>query len=159
MNILAAMTGFQWSLCSGFILVCLLLIMVVLLQRGRGGGLGAACGGGGGSSSAFGAKTGDVFTLITVVLAAVYLMIAVLGNHLFVPPGGSVVQAAARTGQPSPTQQTTPIKIPAGATSNRPILPAPAADGPDARAGDTGTSTPAPNDGTGTPDGAAPNGP
>lgn len=58
-----------------FIIVCILLIIVVLLQKGRGGGLGAAFGGAG--SSAFGTKTGDVFTWVTIVLTALFLILAV----------------------------------------------------------------------------------
>jgi len=85
--ILAAMSGFQWVLCLLLILVCVTLMVIILLQRGRGGGLSAAFGGGGGGS-AFGAKTGDVFTLATVVLAAVYLLVAVVGNFWFLPPPG-----------------------------------------------------------------------
>lgn len=63
-----------------FILVCLLLILVVLLQKGRGGGLGAAFGGAGGS--AFGTRTGDVFTWITIVLTAMFLLLAILSSAL-----------------------------------------------------------------------------
>lgn len=59
-----------------FIIVCLLLIGVVLLQKGRGGGLGAALGGAG--SSAFGTKTGDVMTWVTIVLTGLFLLLAVV---------------------------------------------------------------------------------
>lgn len=59
-----------------FLIVCILLIVVVLLQRGRGGGLGAAFGGGAGSS-AFGTRTGDVFTWVTIVLTAAFLLLAI----------------------------------------------------------------------------------
>ena len=58
-----------------FFIISVLLILVILVQRGRGGGLVGAFGGPGGSS-AFGAKTGDVFTVITVVMAALFLIIA-----------------------------------------------------------------------------------
>ncbi|MGC9453358.1 MAG: preprotein translocase subunit SecG [Phycisphaerae bacterium] len=59
-----------------FLIVCILLIAVILLQRGRGGGLGSAFGGGAGSS-AFGTRTGDVFTWVTIVLTAAFLLLAV----------------------------------------------------------------------------------
>ena len=58
-----------------FIVICVLLIIVVLLQKGRGGGLGAAFGGMG--SSAFGTKIGDVFTWVTIVLVALFLLLAI----------------------------------------------------------------------------------
>ena len=59
-----------------FIVICILLILVVLLQKGRGGGLGAAFGGAG--SSAFGTKTGDVFTWVTIVLTSLFLLLAIV---------------------------------------------------------------------------------
>jgi preprotein translocase subunit SecG len=65
-----------------FIIICFLLVVVVLLQKGRGGGLGAAFGGAG--SSAFG--TGDVFTWITIVLTALFLLLAVSATVLVRPP-------------------------------------------------------------------------
>ena len=86
----------EWSLAGLLIVVCLLLIGVILLQRGRGGGLSGAFGGGGGGSSAFGAKTGDVFTWITVVMGAVFLLLAVLANYAFdksLPPGVTAAPA------------------------------------------------------------------
>ena len=101
---LAEMSGLQLALGVFYLLICLLLIGVVLLQKGRGGGLGSAFGGGGGTASAFGAKTGDVFTWVTVVLAVACLLTAVISNYAFVPeePAAPVVQAAPGTGQPPP---------------------------------------------------------
>ncbi len=82
MSALAQMTWGQSFLALILIFVCLLLIVVILLQRGRGGGLTGAFGGAGGTS-AFGAKTGDVFTWITVVVATVFILIAVAANFAF----------------------------------------------------------------------------
>jgi protein translocase SecG subunit len=67
-----------------FVIICLLLIVVVLLQKGRGGGLGGIFGGAG--SSAFGTRTGDVFTWVTIILVAVFLVLAVIATKYFVPP-------------------------------------------------------------------------
>lgn len=67
-----------------FILICILLIVVVLLQKGRGGGLGAAFGGAG--SSAFGARTGDMFTWVTIVLTGLFLVLAVVTSLKFRQP-------------------------------------------------------------------------
>jgi len=67
-----------------FIIVCVLLILVVLLQKGRGGGLGAALGGAG--SAAFGTKVGDFMTWVTIVLTALFLLLAIGGALYFRPP-------------------------------------------------------------------------
>lgn len=82
MSSLAQMTWTQSFFALILIFICLLLIVVILLQRGRGGGLTGAFGGAGGTS-AFGAKTGDVFTWITVVVATVFILIAVAANFAF----------------------------------------------------------------------------
>lgn len=52
----------------------LFLVMLVLVQRGRGGGLTGALGGAGGQS-AFGTKAGDLFTRITVGVAALWIFL------------------------------------------------------------------------------------
>ena len=58
-------------------LTALFLILLVLVQRGKGGGLAGAFGGMGGQS-AFGTKAGDMFTKITVVVAAVWIILCVI---------------------------------------------------------------------------------
>ncbi|MEM9646115.1 MAG: preprotein translocase subunit SecG [Planctomycetota bacterium] len=57
----------------GFLMgsLSLFLVLLILVQRGRGGGLTGALGGPGGQS-AFGSKAGDTFTLITVIVAAIW---------------------------------------------------------------------------------------
>jgi len=79
---LATMTWGQWILAALITFTCFLLMVVILLQKGRGGGLAGAFGGAGGSS-AFGAKTGDVFTWITVIGAGVFVVLTVMGNFAF----------------------------------------------------------------------------
>jgi preprotein translocase subunit SecG len=129
----------------GFMLVLtsLFLILLVLIQRGRGGGLTGALGGAGGQS-AFGTKAGDVFTRITVIVAACWILLCILAinvlgrrQSLFNPTLG------AAAGQAVPAQSTLPTADggatnPAGATSPaQPAAPAsaPAAGGsPDAAA-------------------------
>jgi preprotein translocase subunit SecG len=59
------------------VLLSLFLILLVLIQRGKGGGLAGAFGGLGGSS-AFGSRAGDLFTRITIVVAGVWLLIAMV---------------------------------------------------------------------------------
>ena len=109
MDNILGMTGLQWTLCLLTLGVCGLLIVVILLQRGRGGGLAAAFGGGGGGS-AFGAKTGDVFTIITVGLAAVFLFLNVVGNFAFDQTPTSQPDSTADTTLPAVATDTVPAE-------------------------------------------------
>lgn len=101
MNLLPMITLASWmGFLKGlfivlFIVSCILLMGIILLQKGRGGGLSSAFGGAM-SSSPFGTKTGDVFTWITVVLAAVFLGAAVVLN---------VVYQERKLADPQETQQ------------------------------------------------------
>lgn len=56
------------------VLLALVLMLIVLIQRGKGGGLAGAFGGPGGSS-AFGSRAGDAFTRITLIIAAVWVLL------------------------------------------------------------------------------------
>jgi preprotein translocase subunit SecG len=53
------------------------LIVLILIQRGKGGGLAGAFGGMGGQS-AFGTKAGDMFTKITIGVAAFWIILCIL---------------------------------------------------------------------------------
>jgi preprotein translocase subunit SecG len=55
----------------------LVLILLILIQRGRGGGLIGALGGTGGSSP-FGSRAGDTFTRITLIVAAVWMLLMMI---------------------------------------------------------------------------------
>ena len=81
------MATFLGVLC---LIVCILLIIVVLLQKGRGGGLGGAFGGGGGSTSAFGTRTGDVFTWVTIILTTLFLTLSIFTTLAYRPETGKV---------------------------------------------------------------------
>ncbi len=65
-----------WStILNWFVLITgILLVFLILIQRGKGGGLAGAFGGVGGSS-AFGSRAGDVFTRVTIVLAAIWILL------------------------------------------------------------------------------------
>lgn len=76
-------TFFDSLLATLFIIICILLIGVVLLQKGRGGGLSAAFGGMG--SSAFGTRVGDVLTWVTIVMTALFLLLATAVTLSFKP--------------------------------------------------------------------------
>lgn len=74
---------FIYFLSLVFIVIAALLMLVILVQRGRGGGLSGAFGMGGGGGTAFGTKTGDVFTWVTVVLFTLFLLMAIGLNFAF----------------------------------------------------------------------------
>ncbi len=59
----------------------LFLILLVLVQRGKGGGLAGAFGGMGGQS-AFGTKAGDLFTKITIGVAAFWIILCLVAVAL-----------------------------------------------------------------------------
>jgi preprotein translocase subunit SecG len=59
------------------LLLSLFLILLVLIQRGKGGGLAGAFGGAGGSS-AFGSRAGDLFTKITIGVAAGWIILTMI---------------------------------------------------------------------------------
>jgi preprotein translocase subunit SecG len=70
--------GFVTSLLMVLILLSsLFLIVLVMIQRGKGGGLAGAFGGMGGQS-AFGTKAGDLFTKITIGVAAGWIILLIV---------------------------------------------------------------------------------
>lgn len=94
-------------------LVAIFLILLVLVQRGRGGGLAGALGGAGGSS-AFGAKAGDIFTRITVVSAAVWILLCIAAAKYSSGSAGSRIdlgtdgRQSSSSPSASPTDQSEP---------------------------------------------------
>lgn len=64
------------------------LVMLVLVQRGRGGGLVGALGGPGGQS-ALGTKAGDIFTRITIVVAAIWIFLCAAAVRVLNPSDSS----------------------------------------------------------------------
>ena len=96
-------------LATLFLIVCILLIIVVLLQKGRGGGLSVAFGGGG--SSAFGTRTGDVFTWVTIVLAGVFLVLSIGTTLRFRPRQPEQVKAPKFIPQQKPIDKPIAVTI------------------------------------------------
>lgn len=166
MNILA-MSWPQALLATLIVVVCFLLMVVVLLQRGRGGGLAGAFGGSGGTA-AFGAKTGDVFTWITVSFGAVFFLLVIVGNFAMDETPRAPKEQAVTAGEhpfPVPPEGGQPGGVPAANTSFKKIkvnadgtvssedglpielVPAPpggaAPSGQEPPAGDTGSPPPA----------------
>src|SRR5665647_2487986 len=77
------------------LLTALFLIVLVLIQRGKGGGLAGAFGGMGGQS-AFGTKAGDLFTKITIGVAAVWIILCMIMVRLLGVGGGVLSQDMGR---------------------------------------------------------------
>jgi len=101
MEPLFAFTSWHYLYSIPLSLVSIFLILVILVQRGRGGGLTGALGGMGGQS-AFGTKAGDLFTKITIVVAAIWILLAMLaiqrlGRINAAPPPGSAPAATDKS--------------------------------------------------------------
>lgn len=91
------------------LVICILLIIVVLLQKGRGGGVGAMFGGGG-AGSAFGTRTGDVMTWVTIVLTGLFLVLTIVTTVVIRPPASKI---ATPTFEPNtwPEGQEPPLSV------------------------------------------------
>ena len=81
-----------------FVICAITLILVVLIQKGKGGGLSGALAGGM-ASGILGSKTGDFLTWFTIVLAGLFLTLAVVMAKFYKP-------TISEFG-PKQTQQTT----------------------------------------------------
>lgn len=89
-----------------FIICCLALILIILMQKGRGGGLSGAFGGAM-ASGILGSKTGDFLTWVTIVLAGVFLTLAVVMAKFYKPDVSEYGEEAPTSQQlPAGTEQT-----------------------------------------------------
>lgn len=84
------------------VITALFLILIILVQKGKGGGLAGAFGGMGGQS-AFGAKAGDLFTRITIGVAAFWIVLCLLSVS-FLKSGG-LLTGAGNGAADRPSQQ------------------------------------------------------
>jgi preprotein translocase subunit SecG len=110
------MTVPQWLLMVLLLVTAVFLIVLVLIQRGKGGGLAGALGGMGGQS-AFGTKAGDLFTKITIGVAAFWIILCLAAGKGLTPPKdqvekafGNAVKAEQKDNTPAPAAGTTPAK-------------------------------------------------
>jgi len=114
----------------GLVSSAVLLIGLVLLQKNRGSGLSGAFGGVGGHT-AFGTKTGDFLTWVTVGLTAVFLLLSIVGNYVFEQPNKTAAKAAVQTpanpAAPMPDESSLPLPstgTPVPASTPPPAAPA-----------------------------------
>lgn len=80
--------------------ISVLMIGIILLQRGRGGGLVGALSGLGGQS-AFGTKAGDMFTRITIGIAAAWVLLAGIHGQVLRAKTQKFKNAATEIGIPA----------------------------------------------------------
>ncbi|MCE9604154.1 MAG: preprotein translocase subunit SecG [Planctomycetia bacterium] len=123
-------------------IISVFLILLVLVQRGRGGGLAGALGGMGGQS-AFGTKAGDLFTRVTIIVAAVWILLCAASVKYFRPSldtqfadNSPAVTTGVEPGVPLPNANPPAATAPAG-TAPAPVGTAPAGSAPAA----TGTGS------------------
>lgn len=107
------------------------LVLLVLVQRGRGGGLTGALGGPGGQS-AFGTKAGDLFTRITIGVAAAWIflcaaaVVTLKSRGLPTIVGGSTTSAnsgSMGTGLSDPTTSSGTTSDAGGTITSNPTMP------------------------------------
>ncbi len=129
-----------------YVLICVALIVVVLLQSGRGGGLAGIFGSGGGGQTIFGARTGDIMTKSTTVLAICFMLFSLVLAFLSAQKTSSLTREIEAAGMEMPAS---PEAIPAegGETGAAPEAAAPASVEPAPEAaGETSGKTDAPAD-------------
>jgi preprotein translocase subunit SecG len=124
-------TWLVMSLMGLFMVVCLLMILTVLIQRPQGGGLAGAFGSGAGSGqTAFGTKTGDALTWMTVGVFVIFLVIAVVLNagvkSIVRGASAAPTEAASPASTDGSTSGTTPASEPASEAASEPA-PSPTA--------------------------------
>jgi preprotein translocase subunit SecG len=116
--------------------LAIFLILLVLVQRGRGGGLAGALGGMGGSS-AFGAKAGDVFTRITIVVASIWIGISII-VYFWADHRSDAFSSASPT-----TSTSTPLDLPTTPRTTSPLGPPASGSATDTGAAPATTAPPA----------------
>lgn len=125
-------------------LTALFLILLVLVQRGKGGGLAGAFGGMGGQS-AFGTKAGDLFTRVTIGVAAFWIILCVASIKLL---GGGEEMLEGDMGGEAPVKQglNAPPFTGEDAGAEQPLQPLPGGESapatPEAQAPAEGDATP-----------------
>ena len=106
--------GFIMNILAGlFVIGSVVLILVILIQKGKGGGLSGAFAGGM-ASGILGSKTGDVLTWITISMASVFIIVALVLDRWWRPTTSG---PESRTAAPITSNDT-------GRGTERPTAPA-----------------------------------
>ncbi len=114
----------QGLLATLFVLVGLLMIGIILLQKNRGSGLSGAFGGVGGHS-AFGTKTGDFLTWVTVGFTAALILLAIVSNYAFQPTSSAEMMGISPAGGAPvlPANVPMPANVPGQSAPAKPTTP------------------------------------
>ena len=116
------------ALVTVYIIICFFLILVVLLQQGKGADIAGAFGGGS-SQTAFGARGATTFLHRLTTFAFVgFVLISMLLSIIDARPRASVIDKA----------------LPAAASAQKPVVPAPVAPAPEGAAPAPAAAQPAP---------------
>lgn len=116
-----------------FIVASVLLILTVLIQKPQGGGLAGAFGSGAGSGqTAFGARTGDALTVLTIIMF-VFFLASGIALAVTIRPAKVDAQNATLNAKPGEKPADAPAEKPADKPADKPATdgtPAPAATPP-----------------------------
>lgn len=102
MQLLASVDWLHYMFMIPLGILSVFLVLVILVQRGRGGGLTGALGGMGGQS-AFGTKAGDLFTRITIVVAAIWVVLSMASLKILNNYSNTAGLSPAERGRPTTT--------------------------------------------------------
>lgn len=111
--------GFWFNLLTFlFAASSVILVLIILVQRPQGGGLAQAFGGAGGGATdtAFGGRTGDVLTYLTLGAFSIYLVIAIALNVMDNPSAEPPVVEPAVQVSETGTNLLQPAATPADST-------------------------------------------
>jgi preprotein translocase subunit SecG len=129
-----------------YVIVCVALVVIVLLQSGKGEGM-AGVFGGGGSQTIFGARTGDVLTKSTTVLAVLFmclsLALALLSTRSEKSLSDEIARAAAQMPASAPASSGEPVSAEGAVPAPEGAAPVSDAGGPAAPAAPAAAVSPA----------------
>ena len=128
--VLLALTWQHYLFMSLLMPLSIFMVLIILVQRGRGGGLTGALGGMGGQS-AFGTKAGDLFTRITIVVAAIWVLLAMASLKVLNPNNVAGYNPNLRgTATPTSSKTMDGGLLPGAATPETPLGKAAESPGP-----------------------------
>lgn len=112
MDILA-LSGIWKTIAVFWVISAVILILIILLQKGKGAGLGGAFGAGAPGGGLLGTKTGDFFTWVTIIIAAIVLLLPVLLGVMAASEknGGAPTAPAVQTAPAVPVEMPTAEEV------------------------------------------------